>query len=173
MYLSNKQARPALLLLLCLCSSFSNALPDDRAQPIHIKADSAERNEKQGTTTYRGDVTIDQGSMNISGDEVVFYGSREISKIIARGRPARLRQQPSSDKPVIKARANRITYEVSKQNIELKQQAFIEQEGSTVEGSRIFYDIEQQIIKADNEGKSNNRVHITIPAQATQKDGQE
>lgn len=172
MYLSNKFVRPAMLLL-SLFSAMSFALPDDRGQPIQIKADSAERDERQGTTTYRGDVTIDQGSMNISGDEVIFYGSREVTKIIAKGQPARLRQQPDSDKPVMKARANSITYEVLGQNVELKKQAVIEQEGSIVRGSRIFYDIDQQIIKADNEGKSNNRVHITIPAQVTQKDGQQ
>lgn len=156
------------VLSLIFCASV-NALPGDKSQPIHIKSDSAERNEQSGTTTYRGDVTIDQGSMNISGDEVVFYGSRAITKIVAKGRPARLSQIPNSQKGKISARGYTITYELTKQAVELKQQAYIEQEGSTVRGSRIFYDMNKQIIKADSKGKPNERVRMTIPAQSTEQ----
>ena len=81
-------ARCALLVLL-LCSLFAHALEDDRSKPIHVKADTAERDDKRGITTYRGDVVIDQGSLNIAAQEVIMYGSTSIERIVATGRPAR------------------------------------------------------------------------------------
>ena len=50
--------------LLCnLAAAAVLALPDDREQPISIKADKAVRDEKQGFTIYSGNVIMEQGSL--------------------------------------------------------------------------------------------------------------
>jgi lipopolysaccharide export system protein LptA len=57
------------LLSISLASNWCLALPDDREQPIHISADKALRDEKQGVTIYSGNVQMNQGSMHIEADK--------------------------------------------------------------------------------------------------------
>ncbi|MCZ7019093.1 LptA/OstA family protein, partial [Salmonella enterica] len=62
---------PILLGLGAALGSVSAwALPNDSQQPIHIQADDAQLDDKQGIATYKGDVIITQGSMKITGNTV-------------------------------------------------------------------------------------------------------
>ncbi|MGI9289376.1 MAG: lipopolysaccharide transport periplasmic protein LptA [Pseudomonadales bacterium] len=152
------------------------ALPQDELQPINIKADSSERDEKKGVTTFTGSVTIDQGSLHIDADKVVIYGIDEISKIVATGKPAKLRQQPEADKQVVHAHGNTVEYLLGEERVHLIDNAFVEQEGSTVRGDRIDYDIVKQLVKA-NSKSANGRVQMIIPpkkkASSTTRDAQQ
>ena len=85
----------ALLLLLTLPAGLVQALPDDRDQPIHISADKALRDEKQGFTVYSGNVQMAQGSMRLEADKLTIYHvTDEVDKVVAEGRPAKMQQQP-------------------------------------------------------------------------------
>ena len=154
-------------VLLCLAAwltlpAVSLALPDDELQPIKIKTDTSERDEKKGITTFTGSVTIDQGSLHIDADKVVIYGIDEITKIVATGKPAKLRQQPEPDKQVVHAHGNTIEYLLSEERVHLIDNAYVEQEGSTVRGARINYDIAKQLVKADSNA-ADGRVQMIIP----------
>ena len=71
------------------------ALSSDRHQSIIIHSDSAERDETKGTTTYSGNVVMQQGSMRIEADEVVIVNDKsKVTQIVATGKPARYQQQP-------------------------------------------------------------------------------
>jgi len=62
---------PILLSLGAALGSVSAwALPNDSQQPIHISADDAQLDDKQGVATYTGGVIITQGSMKITGNTV-------------------------------------------------------------------------------------------------------
>ncbi|MDG1322270.1 MAG: LptA/OstA family protein, partial [Porticoccaceae bacterium] len=64
------------------------ALSSDRAQPISISADYAERNELTGLTQYRGNVIIRQGSILIDAEEVtIHYEGDTVSRILCLGSP--------------------------------------------------------------------------------------
>lgn len=155
-----------VLLLAGTLGLASNALEDDRSQPIRVKADSAERDDKRGITTYKGDVVIDQGSLNITAQEVIIYGSTAVTRIIAKGEPARLRQQPSPDKGVITARGNNIEYSLETEIVELESNAYVEQDGTKVRGGQITYDMTRQIVRANGDvnSSSEQRVEMIIPA---------
>ena len=45
-------------------STTANALPSDANQPIRLLADKATYSEKSGVTSYAGNVTITQGTLN-------------------------------------------------------------------------------------------------------------
>src|SRR5690554_7405256 len=60
-----------------LLSSLAHALPSDSQQPIHVKADSAEMDDKRGVAIYRGDVIITQGTLKITGDTVTITLNNE------------------------------------------------------------------------------------------------
>ena len=158
------------LLLAMLFAAFSGsalALPDDREQPIRITADQALRDEKQGFTEYTGNVRMDQGSLHIEADKITIYHvEEEADKIVAEGAPAHMQQQPEVGKGLMHARANIIEYYKAEDRVHLRDNAQVEQDGSTVAGDTIDYFITEQLVRADsNQAESSSRVEVVIPAQ--------
>ena len=158
------------LLVALLVPLTANALPDDRDQPIHIAADKAVRDEKQGLTIYEGNVTLNQGSLRIEADTVTIYRViEEGDKIVAEGRPARMSQQPELNEQRVHASANIIEYYKTEDRVHLRDDAVIEQDGSRVRGETIDYFITQELVKANSDqSQDSSRVEVTIPPSATQ-----
>ena len=80
--------RSCLLLLLLLGTlTFSVnvvALTSDANQPIHIQADAAVMDDANGSSVYRGNVIIEQGTLQIKADEVeIITSDSEVIHIIA------------------------------------------------------------------------------------------
>jgi len=171
-YLSAGSA--ALLALLTLCSGLAQALEDDRDQPIHISADKALRDEKQGFTVYSGNVQMDQGSMHLEADKLTIYHvSEEVDKIVAEGEPAKMQQRPDLEKGPVHAQAHVIQYFRSEQKVHLQTNARIEQDGALVTGDSIDYFIAEQLVKADSgQAMDGNRVNVVIPPSVQSDPGQ-
>ncbi|TDG14768.1 lipopolysaccharide transport periplasmic protein LptA [Seongchinamella unica] len=158
---------PALALVYSLgLPAATWALPDDRDQPIRIEADEALRDEKQGFTRYQGNVRMDQGSLHIEADQLtVFHDDKEADRVMATGKPAKLQQQPEVDKPPIKASADTIEYFKREERVQLRENAYIEQDGSIVTGDSIDYLMNEQLVKAGSDKTSeSSRVKVIIPA---------
>lgn len=153
------------LLLWSLLATSASALPNDQDQPIHIESDSAVRNEKSGLTTYLGSVKMDQGSLRILADKVVIHSlNNEISKIIATGKPAQYQQQPSLEKQLVIAKGDRIEYLIIQEKLNLFDNASLKQDGTTMTGKQINYDIKESVVKAEGNTNSNHeRIHMVIP----------
>ncbi len=98
-------------MLLLISPGPAAARSDDRDKPIHITADQALRDEKQGVTIYRGNVHMSQGSLRIDADKItIFHVAEELGQVIAEGSPAVLQQRPDPEKGAVNARARIITY---------------------------------------------------------------
>lgn len=139
----------SLLLLSVLVSLGAQALPTDRDQPIHIEADKATRDQKQGITTYQGRVVMDQGSIHIEADQVIIYSQeKKVGRILATGSPARFQQQPAPDKQVIKANGQRLDYRVADDKLTIEGDASVTQEGSQISGDLINYNIHLAVVEA-------------------------
>ncbi len=141
------------------------ALPGDTEQPIHIVTDEAIRDEKTGRTVYTGNVELVQGTIRINADKITVYKiETEGDKIVAEGNPARMQQQPKPDSTLMHARGDIIEYYRTEQRVQLRQNAEVEQDGSTVRGDRIDYFINKQLVKAaTDKSDSNRRVEVVIP----------
>ena len=127
------------------------ALPDDANQPISIVADSAIKDDKLGLTIYEGNVSITQGSLNILADKVtIFIVAENVSKMVAIGSPASFKQQPNIDEKDVIAKADTIDYFIIDRKITLTENAFLNQDGSTLTGKVINYDLDGA--KAEAEG---------------------
>ncbi|MBT4519796.1 MAG: lipopolysaccharide transport periplasmic protein LptA [Halieaceae bacterium] len=162
----------ALFCVLGLCLSATTvSLPDDREQEIHITANKLMRNDKLGFTVYTGAVLMDQGSLHISADQITIYGAgKTVDRIIARGQPATLQEQPEANKGPVRARADMIHYYQREDRVHFKGNASIEQDGSTVSGETIDYFISQQLVKADStQTTEGGRVQVVIPARPAQQ----
>ncbi len=160
----------ALVLAPSLAAGPAQALETDQEQPIRISADQALRDEKQGFTVYRGNVRMDQGSLQIEADSItIYHTAEEADRIVARGKPARMQQQPDPTRGPVHARAAVIEYFKSEERVHLREDAHIEQDGSTGSGETIDYFIREQRVRADsNQGRDGSRVEVLIPAQQVQ-----
>lgn len=158
-----------LFTTILLCTNvFVWALPSDRQQPITIKSDRAERDEKNGTTLYQGSVIMEQGSMRIEADEVIIHNAKKkVSLVIATGLPARYQQKISATKPPVIATGNTIEYQIEGQTLTLLGNASVEQEGSRLSGQRINYDLAQALVTAGSDANSQpERIQMVIPPSA-------
>ncbi|MEM0955325.1 MAG: lipopolysaccharide transport periplasmic protein LptA [Pseudomonadota bacterium] len=158
-----------LVTLLSLClAAFTlpgKALEGDTEQPIHITTDEALRDEKTGLTVYQGNVELIQGTIRITADKITFYSdTTEADRIVAEGDPARMQQQPEPDAELMHARGLVIEYFRSEERIEVRQNAEVEQDGSTVRGDKIDYFINEQLVKAEADtNNTDSRVKVVIP----------
>ena len=158
----------ALSLLPVICT----ALPDDRSQPIHIKSDTAEINDANGISIYRGKVTIDQGTINLKADTVTIYNSAEgISRLVAVGEPAHYQQQHNANEPLTHAFGNTIEYFLTDERITIVHSARLEQEQNSFAGDRIDYDMKRKVVNAYSDSSSdsgeNSRVEMVIQPNKT------
>lgn len=154
-----------LLLLLGLLDS-STVLAADTNHPIEITADTAMREEPSGKTTYRGDVVLTQGSLEIRADSLVFsFDSDNTTLITAKGNPATLKQRPENADTPVDASAATIEYHEKSERVRLVGNAKILQDGAVIEGNTIEYLVgTQRVIAAGSpETGAPQRVKVTIP----------
>ena len=154
-----------LLLLLALLGS-STALAADTNHPIEITADTAMREEPSGKTTYRGDVVLTQGSLEIRADSLVFsFDSDNTTLITAKGNPATLKQQPENADAPVDASAATIEYHEKSERVRLVGNAKILQDGAVIEGNTIEYLVGTQRVIAAGSPETGvpQRVKVTIP----------
>lgn len=160
-----------VVMLWVLNASSALALPSDREQSITIQSDSAERDEAKGTTTYAGNVLMQQGSMRIDAEKVVIFNTRsKVTKIIATGEPARYQQKPSEAEGLVVAQARSIEYNIAQETLHLVDNAALQQEGTSLSGNRIDYDVKQSVVKAGSDAQETERVRMVIPARALKHD---
>ncbi|WP_018013859.1 lipopolysaccharide transport periplasmic protein LptA [Teredinibacter turnerae] len=170
--------RALLCAAMLACTAMpADALPDDRLQDLSISADSAELDDLNGTTTYAGSVIVEQGSMKIRAEKVVIYGRKDTySRVVATGTPARLSQVPKPGQEPVTARANRMEYQITSETLILLDNAAFRQEGTSLSGNRIEYDVKKAVVraggKADAEG-DDRRVRMVIPPKALSKEDEQ
>lgn len=153
--------RPLIGLFALLSAASAFALPEDRDQPIHIQADTAELDDRNGVAVYRGSAIVTQGTLKITGHTVTITrtAAGDIDVFTALGTPAYYEQKPAPNKSIVQAYGLTLQYFVSNNRIILIDQAKVVQEGSTFEGEKIVYDTQRQIVNA---GRANN-THVTVP----------
>lgn len=165
----------ALAGLLSLFVSLNSwALPEDARQPIYVDADRAEIDKKTGITIYRGNVVINQGSMRILAEKVTIYNeAKKVSRIVAtgKGEQAQYQQKPNAEKDLVIAKADTIEYLVGNETLHLMDNAFLLQDGATMKGYRIDYDVRASMATASGQGPDteNTRIQVVIPAKQLNK----
>ncbi len=160
-----------LVLLLAWLLLFPPAAPaqeSDRRQPVQIEADRLEIDQARGTSHYQGAVILRQGSLRLEADSLWVYSQdRRLSRVIAQGQPARLRQRPDGTEQAIEAEALRIEYTTDDGLLIFSGAAELRQGGNRFRGQRIEYDSRARRVRAsgDTTDEGHGRIQVIIQPQ--------
>lgn len=126
-----------------LLAQMASALPDDADKPINIRADSVEYDQNGNRIIYRGSVQVDQGTLRVTAETMTIdlQDGKKVLRIVAEDTPAHYQQQIEVDEEPVRAQALTIIYHTQDERVDLKGDANLEQEGSTLTGDLIVYDI--------------------------------
>jgi len=155
------------LYLLTLLPTFLYALETDREQPIRIQADAAIVDETKGSSVYKGNVIITQGTLQVTADEVeIFTADSEVIQIIAKTNKgsevlAHYQQQTNEAMDMVVANARKITYLVQEERLHLAGDARLQQVQDVFTGQLLYYDLGRGIVNLSSGGGS-DRVNMTI-----------
>lgn len=155
------------ILLCSILATSAHALPTDAEQDLLLEAEFVEIDELLGTITYSGDVLMQQGSMKIVADKVILKGNiNRATKVTAIGSPAHFQQTPQPGEEAVQAQAKELEYTVSSKSLLLQGDALLQQEGSSLSGNYIEYDVERSVVKAGSIQQNSDdkkRVKMIIP----------
>ena len=157
----NRALLGCAISLLCLPLP-AWALSADRNEPINIEADSATLHEKMGSSTYRGNVHLRQGTLHLHGDTMtVEMRDDRIEKILLTGSPATYQQRPDNATEDQHAEAGRIEYYATAERMVLLDKARIWQsDNEEFSSERIIFNLADDTVNAG--GGTGDRVRITL-----------
>jgi lipopolysaccharide export system protein LptA len=153
----------ASLLAGLLFSAHSYAGKDDFTKKIELASLYQNADGIAKRATYQGNVTILQGSLKVSADELEIDASKgEGNEIfIATGNPATYSQQ-QEDGSIVTAQADKIEYHRQTRSLSLKGNAQIKQNSSSVQGESIKFNMELEQIIAQGSDQESGRVITTF-----------
>lgn len=140
-----------LIFAMLLSSSAAIAAKPDYAQQIQIDADKL-ISVKENVLTYRSNVHITQGSLQMKADQLEINASAGKGKevYIATGTPVSYSQLLADGKPVT-AQAAEMRYDPANRTLTLSGDAELAQSGSVVRASTIIYNVEKQQLTAESD----------------------
>lgn len=148
---------------LIIASHTTLALPDDKDQPINLKADSAEIDDQKKVSVYIGNVFLKQGSMELRADKLTVYSDDNgVKEMVAVGKPVNFRQQGEVDGPWTKGYALKVEYFAEIDEAIFIDKAKLIQDGDTFTGDRIRFEIEKDIVTATSHNKG-SQVEMILP----------
>ena len=160
-----------LLLGMLILSVKVGALTSDGEQPLHIQADAAVMDDAKGSSVYRGNVSIEQGTLQIKADEVeIITSDSEVIQIIASTDAnsknlAHFEQLPDDSTDLVYADARKITYLVQEERLHLSGNATLRQTKDVLTGELVYYDITQGIMSLKSGGQQ-DRIDVIINPKA-------
>jgi lipopolysaccharide export system protein LptA len=149
-----------LFISLLYPAEVTIALDNDRDQPAIVDAQDIEIDFSTGQWIYRGDVTIEQGTLYMTADDIhLFFDNDVLQRAIAHGNPAVFRQQPEGSDHLIRGQAKKIEIDEIKNIAIFSGNAKLQQHRDTITGETIVYHMDTE--------KMTVRGNIAVPSQTT------
>jgi len=135
---------------------------------IQVQSDYMKLNLETGSSIYKGNVNITQGSITLTGENVVISRKGdEIKNIDVDGDPASYLQDENTDNKV-HAISQHMKYVTGTNRLVMTGNATLEQSDQTVKSQRIVYDTKNKVIIAgkdttpENTKTGSDRVNIIL-----------
>jgi lipopolysaccharide export system protein LptA len=136
------KSKISLLLCLLLCSHMAASFAEraDREKPIHMEADRVTVDDANQTSTFEGNVKMQQGTLSIEAGKIVAAQDKNgYSQITATGQPAHFRQKRDGVNEYADGFGERIVYDSFAETADFFGQARVKREGDDVRGEHIIY----------------------------------
>jgi lipopolysaccharide export system protein LptA len=161
-------------LLIAFNSNGAEPAEAPAANQISISADKQEGQLKENVGIFEKNVEIIHGNRRITADRLEVHKRDDLGDnkqlLIATGSPAYF-EETQADGTIMSASANEVRYDVSQRFLTLIGDASIAQAGQKITAKSITYDIEQQLISAEKDENSTDRVHtILVPVENKKED---
>ena len=158
-------------LILAFNSNAAEKSTQPAANQISISADKQEGQLKANVGIFEKNVEIIHGNRRITADRLEVHKRDELGDnkqlLIATGSPAYF-EEKQDDGTIMSASANEVRYDVAKRFLTLVGDAQVSQAGQKINAKSITYDMQQQLISAEKDENSTDRVHtILVPIEAT------
>ena len=162
-----------ILIIPTLLLAFNGYAAEQEASPaanqISISADKQEGQLKANVGIVEKNVEIIHGNRRITADRLEVHKREDLGDnkqlLIATGSPAYF-EEKQADGTVMSASANEVRYDVAKRFLTLVGDAEVAQAGQKINAKSIIYDMQQQLISAEKDENSTDRVHtILVPVE--------
>ena len=138
-----RQNSMALVLGAVLCVHAGGAAAEraDRDKPIRVEADQVSIDDARQIGIFTGDVVMTQGTLSISGDQVVAVQGKEgFEHGTATGKPAEFHQKREGLNEFVEGSGLRIEYDAVSGIVDIYGQAHVKRGQDDVRGDHISYD---------------------------------
>ncbi len=137
-------------LLASVIAVNAHALSTDKNKPIEVEADSAQLDDLNNVSVYRGNVVVTQGSIRMTGDIMTVHNTpdNKLDYLVMQGHPATYRELPDNSDVYDTAEADRMEYYELKNYVILTGNSVVTQKGLRFSGERIEYDTARNEVKA-------------------------
>ncbi|MDI1251894.1 lipopolysaccharide transport periplasmic protein LptA [Thermomonas sp.] len=159
-------AATAVAVLAAVFAAGASARTSDRNQPMHIGADLGTLSMSgNGQTVLTGNVTINQGSLNVlAAKAVIDQGDGDINRAQMSG-GVTLKQQLDDGSPIHVTSSN-VDYNLKTEVVIFTGNVVITQPRGTLNGQRVVYSMKTGQVESG--GSGNGRVKMTILPKSAQ-----
>lgn len=157
--------RALILLPACLVAVCAFAASNDRQQPVNLRADRIDIDQKKGTSLYRGHVLLTQGTLRLGASraEARNRGNR-VEIVTAEGSPVTFRHRPEGGVEFIEGQASRVHYRVPDRQVDLYGNVRLQRGRDSFRADVAHYDIENRKLLA--EGNAQQRAYVALVPRA-------
>ena len=155
-----RHARFLLFALLAapLCAL---AAEEERQQPVHLRADRIDVDQKKGLSLYRGNVVFSQGTLRLTAARAeVQSRANAVETVTAEGKPVTFRHRPEGLAEFIDGAASRAVYQAMTRRVDLYGEVQVRRGRDLFRGAVLRYDIDNRSIAA--EGTAGQRVYAAL-----------
>jgi lipopolysaccharide export system protein LptA len=138
-----------LLIFLIFYNSYCFPEKSDRDQPIIIDSDELIIDDSKSTSTYLGEVILQQGSLIIKADKLVIREDKQgFQHSTSFGKPTTFKQKMEGSESFIEGQALTIEYDGNMDKIHLYSKARVKRGNDLVIGDYIMYDASSEFAQA-------------------------
>lgn len=150
------------LLAMPLCALAADNEPQ---QPVQLRADRIDVDQKKGLSLYRGNVVFSQGTLRLTAARAeVQSRANVVETVTAEGRPVTFRHRPEGQAEFIEGAANRVVYHAQRRRADLFGEVQVQRGRDQFRSAVLHYDIENKSMIA--EGAPGRRVYAALAPDA-------
>lgn len=157
--------RALLLITTLLAPVCGFAAGTDRQQPVNLRADRIDIDQKKKTSLYRGHVVLTQGTLRLTAARAeARQRGNQIDTVTAEGAPVTFRHRPDGGVEYIEGKASRAHYQVAERRVDLHRNVTVQRGRDTFRAAVAHYDLEKRNLIA--EGDAEQRAYVALVPRA-------